>query len=59
MTTKASAAAASKVATKAEQARDSERIGREAVTASEKLRAVFDAERAAMMRRYGVVRNLE
>jgi hypothetical protein len=50
--------AAAKLAEKARQAKESERIGREATAASEKLRSRFDAEREALARRYGVLRGL-
>jgi hypothetical protein len=49
--------AAAKAAEKIKQADESARIGREAVIASEKLRARFDAEREALTRRYDVVRD--
>ena len=50
--------AAAKLAEKARLAKESERIGREATAASEKLRSRFDAEREALARRYGVLRGL-
>jgi hypothetical protein len=50
--------AAAKIAEKARQAKESEKIGREATAASEKLRARFDAEREALAKRYGVLRGL-
>ena len=54
----ASATAAAKASAKARQADESARIAAEAVAASEKLRARFDAEREALTRRYGVLRGL-
>jgi hypothetical protein len=59
MKTKTTVTAAGKVAKKAAEALESERIGREAVIASQKLRARFDAERTALLRRYGVARDLD
>ncbi|HYW55250.1 MAG TPA: hypothetical protein VFF00_06815 [Candidatus Elarobacter sp.] len=55
---KQTATAIAKASAKAKQADESERIGREAVAASEKLRARFDAEREALSRRFGVFRGL-
>lgn len=50
--------AAAKAAEKERLARESERLQTEAVAASVKLRARFDAERAALARRYGVLSGL-
>ena len=58
MRKQATAAATAKAAEKERLARESAKLEVEAVAASVKLRERFDAERAALARRYGVLRGL-
>jgi hypothetical protein len=56
---KAVTALAAKEAEKQRKERESEKLGREAVVESAKIRERFAAERQALARRYGVVSGLE